>query len=245
MGASREDFCKKMEHLYLSHSVYIATGNGELTTSLTIKQIHGMEKDYGVNVTTNTARDLQYIAKCYRNGYDMSESRACDCSGAIVWALRELNIITPKQDYRAKDFQKISKVVSLKNLKAGDLVFDKPSDATHVGVFVGNNKVIESKGRDYGVVKRALSDGNWASGGQLPYFSDDPEIQYYKQYKGTSTSIVDALRAVGEKDTSFEHRQRIAVANKFVESIDKWKGTAAQNLLMLDVLKKGALIKCP
>lgn len=244
MNADRKDFCSKIEHLYNSHSVYIATGNGELTTTLTIKQINKMERDYGVNVSTNTARDLEFIAGCYRKGYDMSESRACDCSGAIVWALRECGIITTKQDYRARDFQKMSKPVSIKNLVAGDLVFDKPSEATHVGTYIGDGYVIESKGRDYGVVKRKLSESNWAAGGQLPYFDNEPTTEYYKKYTGTSNSIVDALRAVGEKDTSFEHRQRIAVANKFVDDISKWKGTTQQNTLMLDVLKRGVLIKC-
>lgn len=244
MAVTRNDFCNKLEHAYRSHSVYIATGNGELTESLTIAKIHKMEKDYGVNVPSNTGRDLEFIAKLYRQGYDLSESIACDCSGLLVWALRGIGAIPKTADYRAKDFQKMSKVVSLKNLKAGDLVFDKPSDASHVGAYIGNDYVIESKGRDYGVVKRKLSEGKWVAGGSLPYFNDEPTTEYYKKYTGNSISIVSALKAVGEKDTSFEHRQRIAVANKFVSTINEWKGTAAQNLLMLDVLKKGLLIKC-
>lgn len=244
MLISRTDFCNKMEHAYKTHGVYIATGNGELTETLTIKQIHKMEKDYGVNVSANTGRVLEFIAKQYRLGYDLSESIACDCSGLIVWALRGLGAIPKTADYRAKDFQKMSKVVSLKNLKAGDLVFDKPSEATHVGIYVGNEYTIESKGRDYGVVKRKLSEGKWVAGGTLPYFNDVPTTEYYKKYTGNSISIVSALKAVGEKDTSFNHRQRIAVANNFVKTITEWKGTAEQNLHMLDVLKKGLLIKC-
>ena len=32
--------------------------------------------------------------------------------------------------------------------------------------------MIESRGRDYGVVKRKVSEGNWASGGRLDWFDD-------------------------------------------------------------------------
>ena len=241
---TRNDFCRAMEVIYQNHGVYIATGNGEYTESLTIRNIHQMEMAYGVNVASNTSRVLAYIANCYKLGYDMSKSRAGDCSGIIVGCLRDLALIKPTADYRAKDFQKMCTPVSLKNLKAGDLVFDKPSNASHVGVYVGNNNVIESQGRDKGVVKRPLSAGSWAAGGSFTWWAEDKKVEYYKKYTGTTTSIVTALHAVGEKDTSFEHRQRIAVANKFVSTVQEWKGRAAQNILMLDTLKKGVLIKC-
>lgn len=62
---------------------------------------------------------------------------------------------------------------------------------------------------------------------------------YYPKYTGTSTSIVTALKSVGETDTSLTHRKKIATAN----SISNYSGTAPQNTSMLNLLKAGKLIK--
>ena len=252
MTATRKDFCNEMESLYENHGVYIGTGNGELTESLTIGKIHSMEKTYARRDSKgkpcwnmDTRRDLAYIGKCYELGWDMSKSRSGDCSGQIVGAWRRLGLIPLTADYRARDMQStLCTPISLSSLKAGDLVFDKTTAATHVGVYVADGIVIESKGRDDGVVRRQLSKGNWVIGGRLKWW-EDPKENYYPKYTGSSPSIVTALSAVGEKDTSLAHRKRIAVANNFVGKESEWKGTAEQNTLMLNYLKKGVLIKCP
>ena len=62
---------------------------------------------------------------------------------------------------------------------------------------------------------------------------------YYPAYKGGSTSIVSALAAVGEKDTSYAHRKIIAQANR----IKDYQGSLKQNLQMVDLLKDGKLVK--
>lgn len=62
---------------------------------------------------------------------------------------------------------------------------------------------------------------------------------YYSQYKGDSKSIVGALSSVGEKDTSFKHRTKIANAN----NIKVYLGTSSQNLTLVSLLKQGLLIK--
>lgn len=69
--------------------------------------------------------------------------------------------------------------------------------------------------------------------------SAKPSVAYYGAYKGKSTSIVSALQAVGEKDTSFTHRKKIAVANGIIN----YQGTIAQNLSMVALLKSGKLVK--
>lgn len=62
--------------------------------------------------------------------------------------------------------------------------------------------------------------------------------QYYKKYTGTSGSIVDALKAIGES-SRIENRKKIAEKN----GINGYVGTAAQNIKMLNLLKEGKLIK--
>lgn len=63
---------------------------------------------------------------------------------------------------------------------------------------------------------------------------------YYPKYTGaTNTSLVSGLSGVGEKDTTFAHRARIAAAN----GIPNYSGTAAQNIQLLNLLKQGKLKK--
>lgn len=177
--ATTKEFVNAMEEIYKNHSVYIGTANGELTEGLTIGRIFKMEENYGRRDKdgkplwySDAARDLEYLAKCRREKLDMSKSRAGDCSGIIVGALRDLGVIKSTADYNAKTFQKLAETVSLSALKPGDLVFDKTSEAGHVGVYVGDGKVIESRGRDYGVVKRPTAEGGWKAAGRLDWFSD-------------------------------------------------------------------------
>lgn len=59
----------------------------------------------------------------------------------------------------------------------------------------------------------------------------------FPQYTGSSESIAAALDAVGA-DPSYAGRSRIAAAN----GISGYRGTAAQNLGMLELLKQGVLV---
>lgn len=79
----------------------------------------------------------------------------------------------------------------------------------------------------------------------IGYFDSDPvtikvmqDSNYYPKYTGTSGSIVAALKAVGEKDTSLANRKKIGVRNGIANV-----GTATANIQMLNVLKAGRLLK--
>lgn len=63
--------------------------------------------------------------------------------------------------------------------------------------------------------------------------------KYYPKYTGSSSSIVEALKAVGEDDVSKEHRAEIAKKNGF----SNFKFTSEENSKMLSLLKKGKLKK--
>ena len=62
---------------------------------------------------------------------------------------------------------------------------------------------------------------------------------FYPKYNGTSNSIIEVLTAVGETDTSFNHRRDIAVAN----DIMLYTGTAEQNIAMCNWCRSGVLKK--
>lgn len=66
----------------------------------------------------------------------------------------------------------------------------------------------------------------------------EPQLKYYPKYTGKGTSIVSALAAVGEKDTSYAHRSQIAAAN----GVKGYEGSMKQNLQLVDLIKAGKLI---
>lgn len=212
--ATRQQFVDEMINIYNNHGIYIGTANGELTEELTIGKVKQMEIDYGYGketTNTNIRRVFTYIGNCYEKAFDMSKSRAGDCSGQIVGAMRRLNIISKNADYSAKMFQSKATDVSLKELQIGDLVFDKKKDAegkgtaTHVGVYVGGGEVVESKGRDAGVVKRKVSAGPWVIGGRLNWFDDDiippltRNLKYVKENPMTGDDVKQCQYKLNEK----------------------------------------------
>lgn len=63
-------------------------------------------------------------------------------------------------------------------------------------------------------------------------------MAYYPKYTGSTTSIVNALAAIGV-NSSYENRKQIAAAN----GMSDYSGTAAQNTRLLNLLKQGMLVK--
>ena len=167
--ATRREFVDAAIKCYENHDVYIGTGNGEPLEELTIRKIHEMEQAYngaGKTADRDTRRDLAFIGTCYEKGLDMSAATAEDCSGLVVKIARLLGIIKPSSDYRARDLQKMATKISLSSLQPGDLVFDKLTEASHVGIYC-NGFVIDSRGRDQGVIKGSVSDKKWIIGGRM------------------------------------------------------------------------------
>lgn len=68
--------------------------------------------------------------------------------------------------------------------------------------------------------------------------SKTSKVSYYKKYTGKSVSLVDALKSIGV-DSSLAKRKKIAKAN----GIKNYNGSAAENTKLLNLLKKGKLIK--
>lgn len=65
-----------------------------------------------------------------------------------------------------------------------------------------------------------------------------PRVSYYARYTGNSSSIVEALNKIGI-NSSFNNRKTIAGKN----GISNYKGTANQNITLLNLLKQGRLKK--
>lgn len=137
------------------HSIYLWGAQGEKVRNLSIKKIIKMETSAG-----NAKRVLNFIASIAE--YITSSTRAFDCSGFICWLFCKYGILPKGYDNTANGLMKKFSVVNIAERKAGDLVFKcyDNGNAYHVGLYVGDNKVIEAKGRDYGVIVSTF-DTSW------------------------------------------------------------------------------------
>lgn len=139
---------------------------------------------------------------------------SCDCSSLVRQCIIEASGIIPG------DFTTANEVALLN--KTGLFVYielDKKQYSSF-GYRTGDILVTKTKGHTAIVV--------------------DGEIiprKYYPSLGINTTSIVAALQAVGEQDTSFSHRRRIAIAN----GVTGYIGSASQNLKLVNYLKSGIL----
>lgn len=140
----------------------------------------------------------------------------------------------------------------------GDIIFFKNSQRIcHTGIVleVKNGRVYTIEGNTSGgstleanggcVAKKNYPLGyNRIAGYGRPKYSNTPVAvpsntsDYYPKYTGTSNSISDALKSLGI-DNSKANRTAIASKN----GIPNYKGTSAQNIQLLTLLKQGKLLK--
>lgn len=60
-----------------------------------------------------------------------------DCSGLIVWSYKQIGIILGRSTY-----DQVASLPAVHDLRVGDLLFN--SDSSHVGMYIGNKKVIHA-----------------------------------------------------------------------------------------------------
>lgn len=129
----------------------------------------------------NQKRDQypKYYTWDYSSKYD--GQRVHDCAGLIkgyLWSATPTS--APKYDaatdYGATAFYQhcnLKGAISTFDKVPGRLVFKgKPSKMTHVGVYVGDGKIIEAKGHKYGVIMSTL-DSTWDYWGQCELIAED------------------------------------------------------------------------
>lgn len=107
------------------------------------------------------------------------------------------------------------------------------------GVARKTYKTIETKILGYGRPDYSLvSTARQATASEKPQ-TPKTGTDYYPAYKGSSSSIVDALKAIGVSNPSFDKRAEIANAN----GIRGYRGIASDNVKLLKLLKAGKLKK--
>ncbi len=149
-------------------------------------------------------------------GTNAKQPTECDCSSLVRKCVLEAS---------GKDPGNFTTANEASMLEATGLFMDTATYIAGFKLCTGDILVTKSKGHTAVV----------ASG----YARDAKNKGLYPSYDGSTTSIVTALRKVGETDTSFEHRKVIALVN----GINDYKGSAVQNTGLLNLLKQGMLIR--
>jgi hypothetical protein len=106
----------------------------------------------------NIARVLSMYDKLVKKG--VTEIRGFDCSGFVYYVYHKLGLMSSRLN-AASYYNKCTRIERA-DLRAGDLVFvHNGSRITHIGIYIGGNRVIHCKGRDVGVVEEAISKHGW------------------------------------------------------------------------------------
>lgn len=142
--------------------LYVSGAQGQ---SMSPELIRKLEKN-----DSNYKRAIAHYNKHVKSGETLI---GYDCSGLIIAYL--LGNKLAERDLTANGiFYTICDPVSKDELRGGDLVFKKyltGSRIYHAGVYMGDGTAVHAKGRDYGVVREALSKTGWNRFGRLKVFA--------------------------------------------------------------------------
>lgn len=164
----------------------------------------------------NVGYDQGERAGILKAGIDTKKPTECDCGTAVRQCVKEASGKDPGEFHTGNEMDVLE--------KTGLFIF-----VTYNGQDLPTGTILISKKKGHTAI---VVEGTIQS-------AKEPSVAYYGVYKGKGTSIVSALATVGEKDTSFAHRKKIAAAN----GITGYQGTIAQNLKMVQLIKAGKLIK--
>ena len=170
--------------------IYVYGGNGEDLSSMTDDQrLSYMKKretetknsETGkINYTKeqNIARDEALYQKRLAAG--VNPILAFDCSGLMYWAGKKTGYIP--RDLSANTLYSKCKQISKSEIRRGDYCFKhNGKKATHVGMYVGDDIIIECQGRDVGVVTNKLSRTSvFNAFGRYPAFENEEDPEPYK-----------------------------------------------------------------
>lgn len=93
-------------------------------------------------------------------GHDSSRGvQPVDCSGLVIQAGRLAGV---NLNGRAQDQQRLGRAVSKSDLRPGDLVF-RGNPARHVGIYLGEGKVLHAPRRGTQVRVESFNPNNWGS----------------------------------------------------------------------------------
>lgn len=171
---STQALIQKFEYALNNHWGYIWGSAGiEWTQAKQEQKVQYMVSKYGSNWQKNSdaKNDNYYSAALY--GAKWIGHTVADCSGLFTWAFRQLGGTmyhgsnTMYREYCTSKGKLTSELK--KSLQPGTAVFTGSSETNHphVGLYVGNGKVIEASGTQAGVCVSNLTANKWTYWGKL------------------------------------------------------------------------------
>ena len=119
---------------------------------LTKKKYKELKKIYGKEFLDSTKKWLS--KECY------------DCSSLVMIAYGKVGVKLPRKannQWLYGDWKEKGDIKNLPKDKVCILYKKGPDGMTHTGIYIGNDKVIEAKGANSGVVETSLKDGEWTN----------------------------------------------------------------------------------
>ena len=153
----------------VNRAIYCWGGQGQTATEELIRKME--------TSTSNANKAIALLQKLTAKG--VKNIKMFDCSGLAMYFLQNLHHIY-KTDMSANTLLGQCEKINKSELRKGDWVFSTYANgkAYHIGYVVDDSlRVVESQGRAYGVVKRALSAGNWNTYGRPKVFKAEIEAQ--------------------------------------------------------------------
>lgn len=172
-----DDLIAKFQYALDNHWGYILNAtHTKWTQALQNQKVEFMVKNFGSDWKNDASakKNSSYTAALY--GSKWIGHWVTDCSGLFAWSFKELGGYmyhgsnTMWNKYCVAQGKLVNgKRSDGKELKPGTAVFvlKGTSDRSHVGLYIGNGKVIEASGTKSGVIVSKITDKKWAEWGEL------------------------------------------------------------------------------
>ena len=161
---SMQPFFDYLKEEAKNRSIYCLGAQGEIAGEVDTNFIVSHE-----NTLNNASRVLKHLADLVLDvTWKRKIARAFDCSGLGCYYLQN-KMGVYKWDHTANDMYKECVKIAEKYRQPGDFVFahfTEDGKAGHVGYIDDEGMVVESKGRDDGVVRRDYEAGKWVCVGR-------------------------------------------------------------------------------
>lgn len=136
-----------------------------------LAELADLDPDQGVDLKKNTELKLDNIQELKKSAYGFlgiryrfggSSKNGIDCSSFVQQVFRELEVALPRT---AREQFGMGAEVAPGDLQKGDLIFFRTyaSFPSHVGIYLGNNKMIHASSRDRRVVVSPINSNYYRS----------------------------------------------------------------------------------
>ncbi len=130
----------------------------------------------------SVARFLRILRRQLGKGYTFGSEgpRQFDCSGLVWWALSRAGVNVPRST--ANGYYQTFPGANTQKLRPGDLLFFNfgrlgEGQADHMGVYIGNGKMIDASSSNDRVLARAVSWGNLIGAGRAASLSRSSQAE--------------------------------------------------------------------